>query len=129
MIRRPPRSTRTDTLFPYTTLFRSGGVGTIAAFLPESWARPQVTQAASGGVGIRRRSVKVAIGAGFPWGSSASRSLRIVPVAYASPSRRHFIALAGRRLGKPQSLTTFPLLFFAHPTHWYILTPPALRTE
>src|SRR3546814_2800830 len=24
MIRRPPRTTRTDTLFPYTTLFRSG---------------------------------------------------------------------------------------------------------
>src|SRR3546814_4978748 len=40
MIRRPPRSTRTDTLFPYTTLFRS--YGTAAAlvfgplFLPES---------------------------------------------------------------------------------------------
>src|SRR3546814_1210102 len=30
MIRRPPRSTRTDTLFPYTTLFRS----TIAAAAP-----------------------------------------------------------------------------------------------
>src|SRR3546814_7784807 len=36
MIRRPPRSTRTDTLFPYTTLFRSpeeaaaiGGTGAI----------------------------------------------------------------------------------------------------
>src|SRR3546814_5604252 len=27
MIRRPPRSTRTDTLFPYTTLFRSFGKG------------------------------------------------------------------------------------------------------
>src|SRR3546814_16180140 len=27
MIRRPPRSTRTDTLFPYTTLFRSAVVG------------------------------------------------------------------------------------------------------
>src|SRR3546814_3617757 len=26
MIRRPPRSTRTDTLFPYTTLFRSDAV-------------------------------------------------------------------------------------------------------
>src|SRR3546814_1061317 len=25
LIRRPPRSTRTDTLFPYTTLFRSSG--------------------------------------------------------------------------------------------------------
>src|SRR3546814_6591730 len=29
MIRRPPRSTRTDTLFPYTTLFRS--LGTMGA--------------------------------------------------------------------------------------------------
>src|SRR3546814_8133287 len=27
MIRRPPRSTRTDTLFPYTTLFRSYQIG------------------------------------------------------------------------------------------------------
>src|SRR3546814_20958689 len=26
MIRRPPRATRTDTLFPYTTLFRSGDI-------------------------------------------------------------------------------------------------------
>src|SRR3546814_4932025 len=34
MIRRPPRSTRTDTLFPYTTLFRSdrhGDAGAISA--------------------------------------------------------------------------------------------------
>src|SRR3546814_2347903 len=32
MIRRPPRSTRTDTLFPYTTLFRSifGDAGQLA---------------------------------------------------------------------------------------------------
>src|SRR3546814_15176063 len=33
MIRRPPRSTRTDTLFPYTTLFRSGRGGD-GALLP-----------------------------------------------------------------------------------------------
>src|SRR3546814_2246583 len=32
MIRRPPRSTRTDTLFPYTTLFRSHGA--------HGWALP-----------------------------------------------------------------------------------------
>src|SRR3546814_18809839 len=31
MIRRPPRSTRTDTLFPYTTLFRSPANGDAAA--------------------------------------------------------------------------------------------------
>src|SRR3546814_1173492 len=39
-IRRPPRSTRTDTLFPYTTLFPSGALLSIAvlavlAFLPQ----------------------------------------------------------------------------------------------
>src|SRR3546814_7657257 len=31
MIRRPPRSTRTDTRFPYTTLFRSGAAAPTAA--------------------------------------------------------------------------------------------------
>src|SRR3546814_6819522 len=31
MIRRPPRSTRTDTLFPYTTLFRSTDITTESA--------------------------------------------------------------------------------------------------
>src|SRR3546814_3876828 len=33
MIRRPPRSTRTDTLFPYTTLLRSKQRGFLAAML------------------------------------------------------------------------------------------------
>src|SRR3546814_8088761 len=35
MIRRPPRATRTDTLFPYTTLFRSGPCKMIAPALDE----------------------------------------------------------------------------------------------
>src|SRR3546814_19966191 len=35
MIRRPPRSTRTDTLFPYTTLFRSRSAATRA----KGWRR------------------------------------------------------------------------------------------
>src|SRR3546814_18711010 len=39
MIRRPPRSTRTDTLFPYTTLFRSGA----------SWCAPSVSTGRLGG--------------------------------------------------------------------------------
>src|SRR3546814_16656154 len=34
MIRRPPRSTRTDTLFPYTTLFRSIATGLVLATGP-----------------------------------------------------------------------------------------------
>src|SRR3546814_10713877 len=40
MIRRPPRSTRTDTLFPYTTLFRS-------AYLEDLVASPAVKSAVS----------------------------------------------------------------------------------
>src|SRR3546814_11784361 len=47
MIRRPPRSTRTDTLFPYTTLFRScvtdlRRVGVDLVLTPES--RPGVVE-------------------------------------------------------------------------------------
>src|SRR3546814_5004383 len=34
MIRRPPRSTRTDTLFPYTTLFRSADVEAVQVARP-----------------------------------------------------------------------------------------------
>src|SRR3546814_10059311 len=36
MIPRPPRSTRTDPLFPYTTLFRSGHDGAVLAATPLS---------------------------------------------------------------------------------------------
>src|SRR3546814_3500396 len=37
MIRRPPRSTRTDTLFPYTTLFRSMTPSQLAAQCHQEW--------------------------------------------------------------------------------------------
>src|SRR3546814_6562423 len=43
MIRRPPRSTRTDTLFPYTTLFRSlRGVRAKLATIPRRAAFHQI---------------------------------------------------------------------------------------
>src|SRR3546814_7784748 len=45
MIRRPPRSTRTDTLFPYTTLFRSPGAGRRARHASDRWR-------AAGGDGV-----------------------------------------------------------------------------
>src|SRR3546814_9194639 len=40
MIRRPPRSTRTDTLFPYTTLFRS--VGRLKINPLANWSRQDI---------------------------------------------------------------------------------------
>src|SRR3546814_8572854 len=36
MIRRPPRSTRTDTLFPYTTLFRSEGCSMLRGLMQDA---------------------------------------------------------------------------------------------
>src|SRR3546814_1692936 len=57
MIRRPPRSTRTDTLFPYTTLFRSGSGAFMAVGAYAAWnfgvrmpATPLVVQILLGGV-------------------------------------------------------------------------------
>src|SRR3546814_15787892 len=40
MIRRPPRSTRTDTLFPYTTLFRSELTAVLKDMVSNRWFVP-----------------------------------------------------------------------------------------
>src|SRR3546814_8687744 len=50
MIRRPPRSTRTDTLFPYTTLFRSCSSGARAGGAGERAARGGERRPREGGV-------------------------------------------------------------------------------
>src|SRR3546814_5287177 len=49
MIRRPPRSTRTDTLFPYTTLFRSTrrAINPHRTTFPLSVPRPEPEQASA----------------------------------------------------------------------------------
>src|SRR3546814_2786843 len=62
MIRRPPRSTRTDTLFPYTTLFRSR-----AALRCRRSRRPDLHRRGSGAVGhlSRRHDLCRAAGMGF----------------------------------------------------------------
>src|SRR3546814_16354696 len=67
MIRRPPRSTRTDTLFPYTTLFRSQGSG---LGFRRYWRRAsgEIIFAAEGrglgNVGDRKRGLPDEIGQG-----------------------------------------------------------------
>src|SRR3546814_345066 len=63
MLRRPPRSTRTDTLFPYTTLFRSLGLrrrtvvdGDLVAALLADMARHRVAHHAEADKGSLRHS-------------------------------------------------------------------------
>src|SRR3546814_2821685 len=75
MIRRPPRSTRTDTLFPYTTLFRSGYKGCDADRRQSHHGRSGRTQARD-----RRGRSRSAAG-------SEKRGGR--PIEGRGPHRRH----------------------------------------
>src|SRR3546814_19955024 len=73
MIRRPPRSTRTDTLFPYTTLFRSNG-GAVQGRLRD---RPGCRRY-SGRRGLRRRRGALpATGCSAPSGRRRSEERRV----------------------------------------------------
>src|SRR3546814_19670582 len=58
MIRRPPRSTRTDTLFPYTTLFRSGGGEGVDAPRPRAHRRRNGARTVSGNDALARAALR-----------------------------------------------------------------------
>src|SRR3546814_4759645 len=58
MIRRPPRSTRTDTLFPYTTLFRSRTTSARAPRGPSSTRRSLIVRAFTPGPPFHRRGMR-----------------------------------------------------------------------
>src|SRR3546814_13472749 len=79
MIRRPPRSTRTDTLFPYTTLFRS-----TAAISPS--ASPRALALAERNPMKRKRSV----------GSPDSVSAAMAALGPGRDERRSSVGEIGR---------------------------------
>src|SRR3546814_13308829 len=60
MIRRPPRSTRTDTLFPYTTLFRSARSRRSQRLLIRQYRARQPSRPRGGGLSRDYRSGAVA---------------------------------------------------------------------
>src|SRR3546814_4165176 len=55
MIRRPPRSTRTDTLFPYTTLFRSIGPKLRKTY---DWRIERAAKADAAGIAARHKQIE-----------------------------------------------------------------------
>src|SRR3546814_2720824 len=102
MIRRPPRSTRTDTLFPYTTLFRSPGAS------PQASAR----DLSSPGGGQQRPSPADGGGSGVSAGPAApaatgGRGLRRTD-PHPSP---HRLSLVRRRPPSPPDDRTRAHLF------------------
>src|SRR3546814_8710085 len=90
MIRRPPRSTRTDTLFPYTTLFRSrrgrGGAGVVPGAVGQ---RDRPYPAVRRAHHPSRPRLLVAVAAALPAPSSLGGG--------AAPGRAHGAAVARRR--------------------------------
>src|SRR3546814_2133096 len=108
MIRRPPRSTRTDTLFPYTTLFRSAaragvtGILAVAAHadtgerrchvgFAEAQVRGGLFDAAGTLVEVGARGPVVAVGAG----EGLERRLR-VPAALVGQQVERLVVDARR---------------------------------
>src|SRR3546814_11085555 len=103
MIRRPPRSTRTDTLFPYTTRFRSFGAGLHPAPAhPDPGARhpdaalPHPRRRRRTSYGVRRD----------PRGRAAllRRTPRLVPLRPPATPHGRLRHLAGRGRPHPRHL-------------------------
>src|SRR3546814_16424789 len=104
MIRRPPRSTRTDTLFPYTTLFRSApDVAAAQARLDKAkldLARTVIRAPVDGIVTNRQVQVGQRIAAGAP-------IMVIVPIDSAYVDANYKESQFGKiRIGQPVELTS-----------------------
>src|SRR3546814_18387107 len=100
MIRPPPRSTRTYTLFPHTTLFRARAIAHTALVLPV-FSADYVYQLANldavGPVFWRAVSAVAVAGARFRHGGHLHRHRRPATQAPALPGRR-----PGREIGRAQ---------------------------
>src|SRR3546814_13071420 len=83
MIRRPPRSTRTDTLFPYTTLFRSqldaGDVALAGRALEGQAATMQIDQR------LRQRQAQ-----------AGALGLAVQRLVHLAEGRHHLVEVLGR---------------------------------
>src|SRR3546814_9246139 len=91
IIRRPPRSTRTDTLCPYTTLFRSEALGPLARLeRPHELPFPRAQFGRPGSRGSQRYRFE---GIGSRFGARTGRlrrgSLKIVHVLVNPRSEEH----------------------------------------
>src|SRR3546814_13766254 len=103
MIRRPPRSTRSDTRFPYTTLFRSPDVAAAPARLDKAkldLARTVIRAPVDGIVTNRQVQVGQRIAAGAP-------IMVIVPIDSAYVDANYKESQFGKiRIGQPVELTS-----------------------
>src|SRR3546814_11591016 len=89
MIRRPPRSTRTDTLFPYTTLFRSAGRAAAVAGCGGGRLDPCARRRGGGRRAARPRRARLSLGRPTGGRSLFRPAAPLVPGAHdPRPARR-----------------------------------------
>src|SRR3546814_4804724 len=115
MMRRPPRSTRTDTLFPYTTLFRS-------CDLPEQDVKVCVVDTPTD-TGLNGTQIELI--EPLPGNASIAAFLQKNPaggqhhLCYEVPdihaAKAEFAAMGKRVLGEPRIGAHGTLIFFLHP--------------
>src|SRR3546814_7932600 len=101
MIRRPPRSTRTDTLVPYTTLFRFTGfridfltwamfgLPIVVMAIPLAWILLIRTTRLSAGR-LDPKMLSDAIGSPGPWSSAERRLAPIVALVDRNSTRLNY---------------------------------------
>src|SRR3546814_10468660 len=85
MIRRPPRSKRTDTLFPYTTLFRSR----LCAIVPLSEANLESRTERAYSYLLNAQSIGVCVVLPRHWPGQSTRQIRIAPMTRDGRSEEH----------------------------------------
>src|SRR3546814_2597760 len=115
IIRRPPRSTRTDTLFPYTTLFRSGDRGSPVA---EEGGAFQARDHRADERGRRHRRCFVLGGRSEEHTSELQSLMRISYAVFCSKknkmsdlNRIDVISVTLETLATPKNITSYFLLF------------------
>src|SRR3546814_5623596 len=119
MIRRPPRSTRTDTLFPYTTLFRSAVARRLAIFdhiavdrgLLDHVGEILLVHVGHAAVGVAREQIgaqKLILLVGRPWLAGGDDQVAVAaPVALLRLAGGEFVgAPATRYAGRTKHGTT-----------------------
>src|SRR3546814_19282483 len=106
MLRRPPRSTRTDTLFPYTTLFRSRtltlGIGlSVGLEAPRGGVDPREGRASRRNPSGEPRMIAGAIGAAQP--RAATSRVQPGPPAPTPPPPPHHTSARNSARTNPRS--------------------------
>src|SRR3546814_18856347 len=115
MIRRPPRSTRTDTLFPYTTLFRSQRLP--VHIYPGSEPVDPLGKAYPARQILQRAAFQHPLGALMPAKQSATGNAmkRLDEIAAMEPEMRMLLAQVGR-----YAITGLAVTALQAPAYWVL---------